>query len=238
MRSGVALRVRIHRDIVTEHTPIDLKLTSDNLQLSEPTPGQTGSLTERLADVDQLDPKIQEFVIAAIASNTRRAYAGDLAHFFAWGGRIPASPRQVAKYLAEHARTLSTATLARRLAAIGRAHVVAGFSNPVRDDLVQITLRGIRRTCGRPQQRAAALTTEHLIAIVSSLGNSIKDVRDRALLLVGFAGAFRRSELCALDRESIEHCPSGLIVTIHKSKTDQERHGRKIAIPIVARRSG
>ena len=189
-------------------------------------------MTERLADVDQLDPKIQEFVIAAIASNTRRAYAGDLAHFFAWGGRIPASPRQVAKYLAEHARTLSTATLARRLAAIGRAHVVAGFSNPVRDDLVQITLRGIRRTCGRPQQRAAALTTEHLIAIVSSLGNSIKDVRDRALLLVGFAGAFRRSELCALDRESIEHCPSGLIVTIHKSKTDQERHGRKIAIPI------
>ena len=127
---------------------------------------------------------------------------------------------------------LSTATLARRLAAIGRAHVVAGFPNLAHGDLIRITLRGIRRTCGYPQQRVAALTTEHLIAMVSLLGNSTKDVRDRALLLIGFAGAFRRSELVALDRESIEHCPSGLIVTIRKSKTDQERHGRKIVIPI------
>ena len=219
-------------DIVTENAPIDLKPTSDNLQLSESILIQTGSPTERLADVDQLNSKIQEFVIAAIASNTRRAYAGDLAHFLAWGGRIPASPQQVAKYLADYARTLSTATLARRLAAIGHAHVVAGFSNPGHDDLVRITFRGIRRTCGYPQQRAAALTTEHLIAIVSTLGSSIRSVRDRALLLIGFTGAFRRSELVALDRESIEHCPSGLIVTIRKSKTDQEQHGRKIAIPI------
>jgi site-specific recombinase XerC len=149
------------------------------------------------------------------AQNARRRHGGCLAN-----------------YLAEHARTLSTATLARRLTAIGRAHILAGFPNPTHDDLIRITLRGIRRTCGRPQQRAAALTAEHLIAIVSSLGNSIRDVRDRALLLVGFAGAFRRSELVALDYESIEHCPSGLIVTIRKSKTDQERHGRKISIPI------
>jgi site-specific recombinase XerD len=206
-------------------------LTSDNLPLSEPTSAQTDSPTRWLAEIDQLDPSIREFVDAATAPNTRRAYENDLEHFRAWGGRIPASPQQMAKYLADHARALSTATLARRLAAIGHAHVNAGFPNPTRHDLVRITFRGIRRTCGRPQQRVAALTTEHLTAIVSSLGTSIKDVRDRALLLLGFAGGFRRSELVALDCESIEHCPSGLIVTIRWSKTDQERRGRKIAIP-------
>ena len=220
-------------DIVTENAPIDLKLTSDNLQLSEPfltaQIGQTGLIAD--SDLDQCDPRVREFVTAAIAPNTRRAYASDLEHFRAWGGSFPASPQQLANYLAAHAWMLSTATLARRLAAIGRAHTTAGYPNPAADDLVRATFRGIRRTCGHPQRRVAALTSEYLIAIVSSLGNSKKEVRDRALLLLGFAGAFRRSELTALDRESIEQRPSGLIVTIRKSKTDQERHGRKIAIP-------
>jgi integrase len=77
----------------------------------------------------------------------------------------------------------------------------------------------------------AALTAEHLAAIVSSLGPSIKDVRDRALLLVGFAGAFRRCELSALDYGSLVRTTKGIVITIPRSKTDQEGQGRKIAIP-------
>jgi integrase len=77
----------------------------------------------------------------------------------------------------------------------------------------------------------AALTKEHLIAVISSLGSAPKDVRDRALLLMGFAGAFRRSELIAVDCKSIERRGAGIVISVRKSKTDQDRRGREVAIP-------
>jgi integrase len=201
--------------------------TSDNIQLSEPT----SSPSPISSDPVRLDPKVKEFLQASIAASTRRAYQNDLDHFLAAGGSLPATSEMVAKYLADHAETLSTSTLARRTVAIGRAHVLRGFVNPAANDLVRITLRGIRRTYGRPQERVRALTKDHLIAINSSLGNSAKDIRDRALLLIGFAGAFRRSELVSIDCNSIERKPAGIVISIQKSKTDQERRGRQIAIP-------
>jgi integrase len=208
-------------------------MTRVHFQLLEANPTPPNELIPgcSASDFDHFDPKIRQFIAAAIAPNTRRAYAGDVGHFVAWGGSIPATPQTIARYLADHAQCLSTATLARRLAAIGRAHTIARERNPAASDLVRITLRGIRRTYGRPQDRVAALTKEHLIAITSSLGNSTRDVRDRALLLIGFAGAFRRSELSALDFQSIERRPEGIVMTIPKSKTDQERRGRQVAIP-------
>lgn len=109
--------------------------------------------------------------------------------------------------------------------------MIAGHPNSAANDLVRIILRGIRRTYGRPQQRVAALTKEHLVAITSALGNSTKDARDRALLLIGFAGAFRRSELVSMDCESIARRSAGIVITVRKSKTDQERRGREVAIP-------
>jgi integrase len=209
-----------------------LDQTSDNLQLSEailPPPVPTNPLLP--ADLDSLDPKIRQFVAAAISPNTRRAYASDVDHFLAWGGCLPATSETIARYLAHHAEALSTATLARRLAAIRHAHAVAGLPNPTANDLVRITLRGIRRTYGRAQQRVAALTKGQLVAITTQLGTSIKDTRDRALLLIGFAGAFRRSELVALDCNAIDRRAAGLVITIRKSKTDQDRRGRQVAIP-------
>jgi integrase len=77
----------------------------------------------------------------------------------------------------------------------------------------------------------AALTKEQLIAITASLGAAAKDIRDRALLLIGFAGAFRRSELISLNCSSIDRRPGGIVVTIPRSKTDQEGRSRAIAIP-------
>ena len=105
---------------------------------------------------------------------------------------------------------MSVATLARRLVAIGQAHTVRGFPNPTTTDLVRLTMRGIRRTYGVPQRRAAALTTDDILSITSLLGNSLVDLRDRALLLVGFAGAFRRSELVAIDYDSVRRVVHGL----------------------------
>lgn len=197
-------------------------LTSDNPLLSEPTaiPNLAVSL-----------PSLAPFLEASLAANTRRAYRQDIAHFTNWGGSVPATPEVVAQYLAQHAGQLTVATLARRMVAIGKVHVMAGHSNPTTTELVRLTMRGIRRTCGQPQRQAAAAIKEDILAMVSLIDDSVKGRRDRALLLLGFAGAFRRSELVGLDVSDIECVPQGVIVHLRRSKTDQEGAGRKIGIP-------
>jgi integrase len=206
-------------------------ITSDNIPLSEPTPHADVSApsTNPVADACT-DPMVLHFIEAATAPNTRRAYDSDLKHFLAWGGALPASPDVIARYLAAHAMTHAVATLARHLVAIRRAHALQGLPDPVRSELVRLTFRGIRRAHGRPQRRAAALTVERIAAIMASLGDSVRDARDRALLLIGFAGAFRRSELSSIECKSIERTAPGIVITISRSKTDQEGQARHVAI--------
>ena len=175
---------------------------------------------------------VGDFVKAGIAPATRRAYAADLDHFAAWGGTIPATEAQVASYLAAHAAMLQVATLVRRLAAISVAHEAKHLPNPVTSPLVRATMRGIRRVYGIAQRQARPLLRDVLFAVLEAMGDRPKDVRDRAMLLLGFAGGFRRSELCALDREDLQPVRQGLIFTLRRSKTDQEGAGRKIGIPL------
>jgi hypothetical protein len=177
-------------------------ITSDNIPLSEPI-AHADAPASPVADACT-DPMVLRFIEAATAPNTRRAYESDLKQFLAWGGALPASSDVVARYLAAHATTHAVATLARHLVAIRRAHAARGLPDPARSELVRLTFRGIRRAHGRPQRRAAALTAEQVAAIMASLGDSMRDTRDRALLLIGFAGAFRRSELTAVDCKWIE----------------------------------
>ena len=178
-----------------------------------------------------LEDTVAALVEASIAVNTRRAYRSDLAHFEAWGGRLPADPGSVASYLAAHAETLSVATLVRRLATISKAHEARGLPNPCRSEIVRATLRGIKRKRGTAQHEAKPLLKEDLFRVVSAIGEGTKDARDRAILLIGFAGGFRRSELVGLDLADVERVRQGLIVTLRRSKTDQEGAGRKIGIP-------
>ncbi|WP_236960422.1 site-specific integrase [Methylobacterium durans] len=172
-----------------------------------------------------------QLIEQSLSANTRRAYLSDLAHFEAWGGAIPAKPATLATYLADHADRLRIATLVRRVTAIGKAHEARGLPNPVRSELVRATLRGIRRTRGTPQRGARPLLKEDLGLIVDALDTTLRGRRDRALLLVGFAGGFRRSELVGLDRADIAPVREGLVVTLRRSKTDQAGHGRTIGIP-------
>jgi integrase len=137
----------------------------------------------------------------------------------------------VASYLAEHAPILSVATLVRRVASISKAHAARALPNPTRSELVRATLRGIKRTRGSAQKEAKPLLKEDLFLVLAAMGNSLKDVRDRALLLIGFAGGFRRSELVGLDVSDIEHVRQGLVIKLRRSKTDQEGEGRKIGVP-------
>ncbi|MGO9007653.1 MAG: site-specific integrase [Beijerinckiaceae bacterium] len=175
---------------------------------------------------------VKNFVEAGIAPATRRAYRADLDHFAAWGGAIPASDAELAAYIAAHATTLKVATLVRRLAAISMAHEAHGLPNPVRSPLVRAAMRGIRRERGSAQRQAKPLLREDLFVVLGAMGGSLKDVRDRALLLIGFAGGFRRSELVGLDCLDIERVRQGLIITLRRSKTDQDGVGCKIGISV------
>ena len=209
-----------------------MPITRDNIPLSEPIAhADVAALTANPGPDACTDPMVLHFIEAATAPNTRRAYDSDLSHFLAWGASLPASADVVARYLAAHATTHAVATLARHLVAIRRAHALRGLPDPVRSELVRLTFRGIRRARGRPQRRVAALTSEQIAAIMASLGDSVRDARDRALLLIGFAGAFRRSELSSIDCKSIERAAPGIVITVPKSKTDQEGQARQVAIP-------
>lgn len=173
---------------------------------------------------------VGEYIHAALSPNTRKSYQSDLLHFQKWGGVIPATSISVCEYLARHADSLSPATLNRRLVAIGRAHTSQGLESPTRTDLVKVTMRGIRRTVGTRQRQVSPLVKDILTQIWHDT-NGKKGVRDRALLLIGFAGALRRSELVGLDYSDIEWEELGLVINLRRSKTDQEGEGRKIAIP-------
>jgi hypothetical protein len=142
---------------------------------------------------NDLADRVSALVENSISDNTRRAYRSDLAHFEAWGGQLSAEPAAVASYIAAHAETLSVATLVRRLATISKAHQARGLPNPCRSEIVRATLRGVKRMRGIAQRQAKPLLREDLFRVLDAMGDGVKDARDRALLLIGFAGGFRRS---------------------------------------------
>ncbi len=208
-------------------------LTGDNPLLSRPI---MADFSVPLADLQVLanpawSTAVNNFVRDSLALNTRRAYLSDLREFERWGGSIPASAETVAAYLAARADTLAVASLVRHVASISKAHEARGLPNPIRSELVRATLRGIKRTRGCAQREAKPFLRDELLMALDATGDGLKDIRDRALLLIGFAGALRRSELVGLDVEDIEHVRQGIIVRLKRSKTDQDGQGRKIGIP-------
>lgn len=175
---------------------------------------------------------VRLYLDAALSDNTRRSYNSDLKQFAAWGGVIPASPASVATYVAHHALTLSCATLSRRVVAIGRAHTAQGLPSPTHSPLVKATLQGVRRKRGRTPRQVTALQKNDVVRLVTGL-QGIRGLRDKALLLIGFAAAFRRSELVSLNAEDVEFADEGALIRLQRSKTDQNGRGRVIAIPYV-----
>jgi integrase len=144
---------------------------------------------------------------------------------------LPASPDTVAVYAAYLARQgRKVSTIEQALAAIGAAHEAAGHDAPNKTSAVKMVMQGIRRNLGVAPCRKQAITKDILAALVAPLGDRPKDLRDRALVLIGFAGAFRRSELVSLRVEDIERQERGLLVRVPRSKTDQEGKGQLKAI--------
>jgi len=177
---------------------------------------------------------VDGYTRSAQSESTRRSYAQDIRHFKANGGKIPATPEMVAEYLAAFAGLLAVATLQHRLIAIHRAHIDRGFGSPATDRLVKRTMQGIRRTVGVAQRRVRALVKDDLLELLVTVEKQkpLKAARDKAILLLGFAGAFRRSELVALTVEDITPHAHGVELLIRRSKTDQEGEGRTVFVPL------
>ena len=191
----------------------------------------------------ELETKIARATSSTRAVSTLGAYRSDWEDFMLWCDdlglvALPAQPATVAAYVAELAeppddrppRALST--IRRRLASISEAHKLAGYGtvNPVGDVLVRETMKGLRRILGAATAQKKGVSTADIRAVVSRLGVRLIDHRDRAVLLVGFAGGFRRSELAGLTVEDLEDHPEGLLVHVRQSKTDQDRVGRRVEI--------
>ncbi|SFC51150.1 Phage integrase family protein [Devosia psychrophila] len=197
-----------------------------------PVTGKMSILAPQLQDqIPVVARTTQDFVRSSMAEASQRAFRSDLDQFFAWGGTVPATAGIIADFLAAHATTHKPATLARWTASISKAHRIGGYDSPTSSELVRATMRGIRRTYGSDQRRATPITRANLLAMTGAFTDRPKQVRDKALLLIGFAGGFRRSELVGLDHEDIVLVEEGLIITIRRSKTDQFGEGRKIGIP-------
>lgn len=178
-------------------------------------------------------PSVSSLKAAAQSEATRRSYGQAIKHFIQNGGRIPASKRCVAEYLARFAGKLAVATLEHRLIAIHRAHIDAGHVSPTMSAEVKRTMQGIRRTFGVPQRRVRALVKDDILELLVLVDKQrpMKAARDAALLLIGFAGAFRRSELVSIRVEDVAYLPQGIEILLRKSKTDQEGRGRVVFIP-------
>lgn len=185
----------------------------------------------------ELARQARDYAARSRAPNTKRAYQNDWRDFTSWCEEqglqpLPATPQTIALYLTARAETHRVSTLQRRLSAISQAHKAAGYP-PVstREEPLHSVWMGIKREKGTAQQGKAPVVTEELRAMVTTLPDTLLGIRDRALLLLGFAGAFRRSELVSLDVDDLNMTRDGLIVTLRRSKTDQEGQGQKIGIP-------
>lgn len=175
---------------------------------------------------------LARYLKADLAINTKLAYGNDVAHFRQWGGTIPASADMVAMYLATYAGVLATATLTRRVVAIHHAHIQHGHISPIHHALVKATMQGIKRVHGSAQRKVMPIYKTQLEAMVDTL-HGLKGKRDKALLLIGFAGAFRRSELVRIQVEDLNFVTEGVVIRLVRSKTDQEGVGHDVAIPYI-----
>jgi integrase len=178
-----------------------------------------------------------EFARRSPAPATESAYASDWADFSAWCNSaerlaLPADPTTIGAYLSDRSGILKVSTLNRRLAAITAMHRLGGHGLDGKHPAIALVLAGIRRTYGTRQVAKRALLTEDLRRIVRRLRiDTPGGCRDRALLLVCFGAAMRRSELIALDVDDITITQAGLTLLVRRSKTDQEGQGREIGIP-------
>lgn len=191
-------------------------------------------------DEEQLSRRVREYIELSMPDNTKRAYNSDWQDFVSWcevnhRQALPATPATVQAYITDLAdleeRHYKSSTIARRLSSISIAHQAKKYPTPTQTLEVRSVWKGIRRKHGMMAEGKDPLLANDIYRMLSHIDTrTLRGLRDRAMILVGYAGAFRRSELVAIDLSDIEFREDGMIITIRRSKTDQEGAGRTIGI--------
>ena len=214
------------------------KISTKNTGTATVRKSKTATITKQSpkrpqAVLDGFSATADSFIEAAQSEASKCAYSSDIRMFAASGITVPATAARVIEYLAQFAGNLSVATLERRLISLHKAHLENSFKSPTVHIMVKRTMQGIRRTFGTKQKQARPMVKDDLLEAMVMIDRQkpIKAARDRALLLVGFASAMRRSELVAVMVEHLTYLPNGVEIFLPHSKTDQERQGRTVFVP-------
>lgn len=182
--------------------------------------------------------KAKDFARASKAPSTWRTYESVWRVFTAWCSAqgvsaLPSTPEVIVAYLVARSEMVRPQTLKKHLAAISKIHTFQGHESPTRSEMVKTTLAGIRRTVGVSASPKKALRVDHVRKAVAQLDHDRIGRRDRALLLVGFTTGMRRSEVADLQLSDLAFEPEGAVLTIRRSKADQEGRGRMVLAPFM-----
>lgn len=179
------------------------------------------------------------YLALAERHNTQKSYDASIRHFEqVWHGLLPATSTSVAEYLAHYANSLSHNTLKLRLAGLSRWHQDHGFPDPTKDRLITQTLKGIRAAHSTPEKKAKPIELDQLQRVCDWLDQSeqLCNVRDKAILLMGFWRGFRADEITRLAVENIQVEPGvGLRIFLPRSKGDRDNQGKEYLCPALSR---
>ena len=179
----------------------------------------------------------RKFLTTTIADSTSRVYSRDWQGFVYWCeehalSSLPSSADTIVCYFTSLAmKGFRVTTIRRHSAAIAAAHKESGYPTPTIHPAIRELLKGMTRKIGSPPNPVDALLSEDIKKIVQALPNTLIGLRDKALILLGFAGAFRRSEVVGLDFDDVTYRDEGMVVLLRRSKTDQRGEGRWVGIP-------
>ena len=197
-------------------------------------------MNELVTDIKLLHEETINNLKSSKANNTLRAYKSDFKDFLAFCSKhglhsLPTEPKIVSLYLTHLSKTSKISTLRRRLVSIAMIHKLKGHYLDTKHPIIIENLMGIKRVKGSIQKGKKPILINHLKSIINVINeqniDEIKKTRDKTIILVGFGGGFRRSELISIDHEDLEFVPEGVKISIKKSKTDQFGEGMTKGLP-------
>ena len=197
-------------------------------------------MNDLVTDIKKLYDQTLNNLKLSKATNTLRAYKSDFKDFSIFCAKhgfdsLPTEPKIISLYLTNLSKTTKFSTLKRRLVSISMVHKLKGHYLDTKHPIIIENLMGIKRSMGNFQKGKKPILINHLKAIIDIINkqqiDELKKARDKTVILIGFGGGFRRTELISIDREDLEFVPEGLKITLKRSKTDQFGEGMIKGLP-------
>jgi integrase len=191
---------------------------------------------DSITTIDNLEKKIEKLCEQSISLATKKAYRTDWKLFLEFCDTmnlpaLPANTDTICLYLASLSEKSAVSTIVRKVTSISMLHKFSGYDSPTKNEKIATILSGIKRSKQTAPKKASSINFTIIKKMIAQCDGTIMGVRDAAILSLGWSSAMRRSELCNLKIGDLSFEDRGLLIDIHRSKTDQEGKGCKIAIP-------